>query len=402
MYGGDILVTQKTVKLTQTFIKNLKYRKSQLPSGSWPKHIEWDLEVNRFGVRVTPKNTKTFVIEYRIQGRRRLKTIGDATTLTLTQARDRARQELVLVIDGIDPMQGRDQSRHAITLSALIEEYAIRHGRQRKKGWSKEENRIKNHIIPRFGDRLAYSIQHNEVALMHSDIGTKHQESANKIVKILSAIFNTTMKWGLLPEGFTNPCNGIDFFPPVERDRWITPEELPKIVEAIEEEEIFARGLFWMFLFTGMRKSEWRTAKWEQIDLVRKEIRLPDTKNGKPHYLPLSNEAIAVLESTPKTESDLVFPSPKTGKVFSDLKSHWARIKRKSGIDDIWIHDLRRTLGSWLVQSGNSLYLVGKILNHKDARTTERYARFAQNNLREALNTEATKMSKSIKSHHGQ
>lgn len=385
-------MTQKSVKLTQSFIAKLTYNKQQTPSGSWPKYIVWDSTINRFGVRVTPSGNKSYVIEYRINGSRRLKAIGSIQTLTLTQARDRARRELVMVLDGIDPMHERDQSRQALTVSELIEEYASRHGRERKKGWSREENRIKNHIIPRFGERAAYTINHNEIALMHGDIGKNHRESANKIVKILSSIFNTTAKWGLLPDGFTNPCNGIDFYPPVERDRWITPEELPKLIEAIEEEEVFARGLFWMYLLTGMRKSEWRTATWSQVDLIRKEIRLPDTKNGKPHYLPLSDEAIAVLESTPRTQSTLVFPSPKTGREFSDLKSHWNRIKRKSGIDDIWMHDLRRTLGSWLVQSGNSLYLVGKILNHRDARTTQRYARFAQDNLRKALNSEATKM----------
>ena len=390
--------TREPVKLTQKLITSLVYSKKQLSSGSWPKDITWDTEVNRFGVRVLPSEKKSYVIEYRINGRRRLKSIGSVSIITLTQARERAKRDLVAVIDGYDPLSSRDQLKKAISFNELLEEYATRHGRPRKKGWAKEENRIQNHIIPRFGNRPAITIQHNDVALMHSEIGRKHTENANKIVKLMSVIFNTGIKWGLLPQDFNNPCNGIDFFPSKERDRWITPEEMPHLIQAIEEEEVFARGLFWLYLLTGMRKSEIRLAKWNQVDFERKEFRLPETKNGKPHYLPLSNEAISVLKSTPKTNSDLIFPSPKTGKAFSDLKSHWTRIKRRSGISDIWVHDLRRTLGSWLVQSGNSLYLVGKILNHRDSRTTERYARFAQNNLREALDREGIKMTTSKES----
>lgn len=387
------MVTQKPVKLTQKLINGLSYSKEQLSSGSWPKDITWDTEVSRLGIRVLPSKKKSFVIEYRVNGRRRLKTIGSTDIITLTQARERARRDLVAAMDGNDPLSSRDQQKKAISFEELIEEYATRHGRQRKKGWASEENRIKNHILPRFGNRQAFTIQHNDVALMHSEIGREHTESANKIVKIMSVIFNSGIKWGLLPNDFKNPCSGIDFFPSRERDRWITPEEMPQLIQAIEEEEVFARGLFWLYLLTGMRKSEIRLAKWDQVDLERKEFRLPDTKNGKPHYLPLSDEAVSVLVSTPRTTSELIFPSPKTGKAFSDLKSHWTRIKKRSGIPDIWMHDLRRTLGSWLVQSGNSLYLVGKILNHRDARTTQRYARFAQDNLREALDHEARKIS---------
>ena len=102
---------------------------------------------------------------------------------------------------------------------------------------------------------------------------------------------------------------------------------------------------------------------------------------------------MAIIENIPRLQGNPhIFPGEVEGQPYSDFKRPWKRIRKRAGLEDVRIHDLRHTLGSWLVQAGNSLYLVGKILNHKDLRTTERYARFAQDNLRDALEATSQRM----------
>ncbi len=219
---------------------------------------------------------------------------------------------------------------------------------------------------------------------------------------MLSSMFTKAEEWGIVPEGRKNPAKGkkhgskgagIEDFPEKERDRYVSKEELPTLIAAIDEEDIYARSAIWLYLLTEFRKSELLSAKWEQIDMEQGQFILPDPKNNKPLYHPLSEEAKAVLSGIPRIEGNpYIFCGRNLGKPLSDIKSHWSRVRERTGFTDLRIHDLRRTMGSWLVQAGNSLYLVSKILNHKDIRTTERYARFAQDDLKTALDQTGSNM----------
>jgi integrase len=224
-------------------------------------------------------------------------------------------------------------------------------------------------------------------------MGSKHQSGANRVMKILSAMLTKAEKWGVVPAGTPNPAKGISFFRELPRDRYVTPEELPALIEAIEQEDAYARSAFWLYLLTGFRKTELLSATWSQVDFENRQFILPDSKGGRPHYLPLTVEAMAILEGIPRLQGNPhIFPGLKEGAHLVDLKKPWIRIRKRAGLEDVHIHDLRHTIASWLVQAGNSLYLVGKILNHKDLRTTERYARFAQDNLRDALESTGKRM----------
>ena len=146
------------------------------------------------------------------------------------------------------------------------------------------------------------------------------------------------------------------------------------------------RGAIWLYLLTGLRKNELLSAKWDYVDWHRKELNIPDTKAGRPLHLPLSSEAITLLEGMPRLEGNpYILVGVKEGQHLVNISKPWGRIRTRAGVDDVRLHDLRRTVGSWLAQSGNSLHLIGKVLNHSNTATTEIYARFAQDHVREAL-----------------
>lgn len=346
--------------------------------------------VPNFGVRVYPSNKKAYVIEYRINRRKRLKTIGsadDSLLLNLNQARDRARKDLAGLIDGTDPMKGRDQEREADTFKELAHAYMERHSKLKKTTWKDDENRMQGKLVPKFGKVPIYSITHDDISRYHSELGKTTPYEANRIVRLLSNVFNKAISWGMVPKGFDNPAKGIDFFDEEKRDRFVTTDELPKLVESIElESNVYTRNAFWLYLLTGVRRTELLSSKWVDVDFTAAELRLPKTKAKRKHYVPLNDAAIHVLKELPKlADNPYIFPGAKHGHHLVNVSKPWARIRNRAGLADVRIHDLRRTVGSWLAQSGNSLHLIGRVLNHSDSSTTQVYARFQQDNLKTAL-----------------
>jgi integrase len=379
--------TQKVI-LTKKIIPTLKYAKENNKRDIW-----WDKKLSGFGVRLYPSGKKRYVIQYRYNRRLKLKTIGDCELLTLTQAQDRARRDLVGLLDNIDPLSEREQLQESATFEQLCSEYMERYSKPFKKSWNTDQSRVNIHLVPRFGNLTASSIVHNDIALFHTQVGKLKKPTANRLIKLISVIYTKCISWGMLPENYKNPAKGITFFPEQSRDRWLTPVELPRLIKAINEEDVYARSAIWLALLVGLRKNELLSLEWSRIDLERLEITVYETKNTKPLYLPISSEVLAVIDGIPKVEGNqYLFAGRKEGTHLKDFKRQWDRVRKKAGVTDVRWHDLRRTLGSWLAQSGNTLHLIAKILNHKDIRTTQVYARFAQDDMKEALDANSKKM----------
>jgi integrase len=133
--------------------------------------------------------------------------------------------------------------------------------------------------------------------------------------------------------------------------------------------------------------------RWEDVNLARGEWRIPHTKAGRPHLLPLPNLLVATLGSLRKVNGNpFVFQGHNGAAHVQNIKRTWHRVRIKAGLPDVRFHDLRRTVGSWLAASGESLQLIGKVLNHRDVCTTAIYARLDLNPVRQALERNAAKM----------
>jgi len=167
----------------------------------------------------------------------------------------------------------------------------------------------------------------------------------------------------------------------------VKPAEMPRLAEAIDKEaHPLVRAALWLYLLTGARKNELLKAKWEYVDFDLAELRLPDTKAGRVHYIPLSEAALAILGNLPRTAGNpYIFPGRKDGKPLVNIAKSWRRIRKAAGIEDVRLHDLRRTVGSWLATAGASLPLIGKTLGHSQPSTTAIYARLSEDPVRKAL-----------------
>ncbi len=323
--------------------------------------------------------------------------------MTPDQARVRARKALVTVADGGDPVAERHAERARVTtVKRLAEAYIERHAKPHRKSWKEDKRRSEKYIVPALGHLVLKDVRRSDIAALHAKIGTAAPVEANRVVQLLRAMFNKAIAWGDLPEGARNPAEmdrrgdrGVRAFRERPRERWVTPAEMPKLLEAIgSEENVFIRAAFRLYLLTGLRKNELLRSKWDDIDLECGQWRVA-RKGGDTDVVPLVGPAVEILRSLPRyRENPHVFPGHKRGTHLVNIDKNWQAIREKAGREDVTIHDLRRSVGSWMATAGVSLQIIGQVLGHApdDVKATAIYARLARDAARGALEDYAARL----------
>jgi len=356
-----------------------------------------------FAVRITAAS-KTFVLEKEIHGRVRRLSLGRYGALTLDQARTVAREKLVQIAQGKDPVAERQMSRAAPTFGDLIDLYTARH-LPLKKSRINDEGILRHHLA-HWRPRRLDAITRAEIIDLHTTIGTTPStviragrpvarpapRLANSVLTLLSSLFNLATDWGLYAG--PNPTVRIKKFPEVSRTRFVSARELPKLLAAMQAEpNVFVRAAFFVGLLTGARRDEVLTMRWGDLDLSQRVWTIPTTKAGRPHVLPLPGPVVNELRKLPRFDgNEYVFPGRWGRGHLVNISKPWARIRKAAGLNDVRVHDLRRTLGSWLVAQGHSLPVIGKALNHASVSTTQVYARLQVDAVRAALEQNAERM----------
>src|SRR5262249_43868481 len=158
--------------------------------------------------------------------------------------------------------EGEWKVRQGETVRGLCEAYLERHASRKRSAYD-DRRRITQHLIPAWGHRKTDSITRADVAALHTKIGQRATYEANRTVALLSKIFELARRWGFVPENAANPARGIDKFKEQKRDRWVKPEEMPRLAAAIAQDpNLYARAAIWLYLLTGVRKTELLKALW--------------------------------------------------------------------------------------------------------------------------------------------
>jgi integrase len=389
-------------RLTKRVIDSMSYEGDAARN---ERDVRWDAEVSGFGVRVYPSGKKGFVLSYRADGRKRLISLGDFGVLTVDEARKMARERLVVVTRGGDPLADRQRAVSGKTVSDLCDAFVHRHVEaktgKRPEGLksARDVKRRIELVKTEWGSRRASSITRADIAGLHHRIGKTAPYEANRVVALLSKMFNVARVWGFVDEGHPSPTGGVEKFSERARERYVTAAEMPRLVAAVEKEKsIYIRGVVWLYLLTGLRREELLRARWEDLDEDRSELVVRDTKNGSTLVVPLSNKAMQILRSLPVVEGNpFIFPGRRRGQHLVNITKAWEAIRTEAGIGDVRIHDLRRTVGSWLAQNGATLHLVGKVLGHKSEAPTKIYARLATDNVKAALGAHERRLLKAAR-----
>jgi integrase len=348
----------------------------------------WDAELKGFGLIILPSGRRTYCIEYRNADRikRRLK-IGVHGVITTEEARDLAKKGLGQVAHGEDPAEDKKQVNNLVTMEELANNYLDRHGyKKRPKSLYEDQKLLQNIILPALGRLKVIYITRRELEALHKHYqDTPYQ--ANRALSLLSKMFNLAISWGWRDD---NPAANIQKYQEEKRDRWLNQEELDRLWEVLERHSDHMTAYVFKFLIlTGARKGEALGATWDQFDLEKGVWTKPShlTKQKKKEHLPLSEKAVEVLQIAKKRApkgSIYVFPGRIEGKPLKEIKTFWKTALKEAKLENIRIHDLRHTHASHLVSSGLSLSIVGKLLGHTQASTTQRYAHLADAPLRHA------------------
>ncbi len=335
---------------------------------------------------VTAKGARSFYLYKRIDGRPERVFLGRFPDLSVENARKACAEAKGKIAVGRNPQRERSKLRQEITLGELVDKYLVDYAIPRKKTWAQDRDDFNRVLSHWFGRRLS-SFDRSEFAALHTRLGRESgRYQANRMLSRISALFNKAIEWGW--EG-SNPAKGTKPFPEKARDRFLLPDEIPRFFEALaaEPSEI-ARDFFMMALLTGQRRSNVMAMRWDELDSERGLWRIADTKNNEPMTVPLSAQALEILarRRDGADGSEWVFPgSGKTGHLVEPKKA-WRRILDRAGLENLRIHDLRRTLGSWQAAAGANSYIIGKSLGHKSPQATAIYARLHIDPVRDSVN----------------
>ncbi len=355
--------------------------------------VYWDGELTGFGLRVRRSGRKSYVVQTRIAGKLCWFTIGPHGPLNPDQARARALEILASAKKGIDPRDAdarREAERNMADLGRrFLEEYVPVHC----KPSTREEYRrsVRLFVDPVIGELRVPEVQRKDIAALDHGLRDKPYQ-ANRTLAVLSKMFSLAEVWGWRPDG-SNPCRHVKRYKEHKRERFLSPEEterLGQVLREAEEEMPSAVAAFRLLLLTGCRLSEIQFLRWEYV----KDdcIELPDAKTGG-RIVPLGPEARAVLSAIPRDDDNpWVIAGRLPGSHLTDLQRPWRRIRKREGLEDVRIHDLRHSFASRALALGESLTMIGKLLGHTQVQTTARYAHLA----RDSIQTAAARITGSI------
>jgi integrase len=346
----------------------------------------YDTKTQGLAICVTSTKNKTFFVYRKINGRPERIKLERFPGMTIEQARGRANEVNAAIAREENPAQIRRAKKEELTLGELFENYLKFHAKKHKTSW-KEDVRQFECYLSQWKQRKLSLIKQIDIHKLHQKIGDANgQYAANRLLALLSSLFNQANKLKLWDK--TNPANGVQKFKEKSRSRFLQADELPRFFIALaEEQNEHARDYILLSLLTGARKSNVLAMRWEQINLKLGLWNIPTTKNGDEHTVPLVQQAIEILKTRHLAKkNEWVFPSKSKSGHLADPKKPWQRILKSAGIQNLRIHDLRRSLGSWQASTGASLAIIGKTLAHRNVNTTAIYARLNIDPVRDAMN----------------
>lgn len=410
-------------------MKLIKRNIDALPTPDKRRYV-YDDELSGFALSVLPTGRKTFVAHYRLgggrTGRQRRITIGVYGKITAEEARAKAKDILAKAHLGEDVAEKRDEVRASLTVGQLIDAWSKdgvlinrRTGAPRKQVNIDNEVAQANHHIRRLlGARTVESLVKGDIQRLRTQIATGEtttkrkgrtrglikvkggQGAAVRTVRLFSSILSYAVDAGFIER---NPALGIRLPASGRRHRYLSPDEVRRLGEvlnrdAASETAATAATVIKLLILTGARRSEIEALKWSEVDFRFGMLRKETSKTGAK-IIPLARAALLILEEQRQWTSgnqQWVFPGQKGDGPFDGLGKEWAKIRRLAGIPDVRIHDLRHTFASFGAGSGVGLPLIGGILGHSQASTTQRYAHLADTPLRAAANVIGSEIAASL------
>ena len=331
--------------------------------------VYWDQGCPGFGVKVTPKGRKVFVVLYRTAGagsQLRKFTIGPYGRVTLHQARVAAQKIFAAQLEGRDPaVEKREARRRTVEdgVTDLIEAFIAQHVSQNRS--TREISRLlRREFDAAWGNRSIHDIKKRDVIDVVSSIEDRGAPvAANKALKTVKTFFRWCVGRAVLDQ---SPADGIPL-PSKEtaRDRVLCDEEIALVIGGARDIGGPYGGIVEILALTGQRREEVSECTWDEVDLGSQIWTLPKsrTKNSKAHIVHLSDQAVAVIDRLERKEPFMF--SMYGNRPFQDFSEAKRDLDEICGVKNWRLHDLRRTCVSGMARLGVPPHVADKILNHQ-------------------------------------
>lgn len=359
--------------------------------------ILWDREIAGLGVRITPAGVKAFVLNYRVGGRERRATLGRCSELSLKAARERAARDLGAIRSGeADPLARRREAREAPIVAVLVEQFLmeeaparIGQGRMTPRTLREYRNQCRAYLLPAIGKRRVADVTRGDVEHMVAPLPST---TRNRVLALASRLFTLAERWGWRAQN-DNPARGIERSREEPRDRVLSPSELSALADALDgldAEAPAAVAAIRVAALTGLRIGEVLTIRWEHVDFETGRLTLPATKTGRRvHDLPAP--ALALLAAHPRI-NDWCFTTGRASIGYKLARDVFAKACGRAGLDDVRLHDLRRTVMTSAAAAGIGTHVLRDLLGHKTTAMADRYVRAVGNPVRDAREQVAAAM----------
>jgi len=383
---------------------SMKFTKRNI-EGLRPRDTRYEVfekDGNGFGVRITPKGTKTWFYSYRLKKKLHRMTIGSVEDKTLADARSEAATARKLVAKGRNP---KDSGKTIVTVRDLVGFYLEKWAKERKRSWEEDKRILDREVLPQWGDLLLHEVTRDMVDDLVQAVADRGAPiGANRVLAVIRKMFNFAITKGHVGD---NPCRLVPA-PTREsrRERYLSEDEIKKFWQGLESSKMTPRirMALKLILTTAQRKGEVVNAEWKEIDLDASVWTIPSekAKNGQAHRVPLSplaSEMLGHLKAMAGA-SRWVLPSPHgdspvtTNAINRALTRETVRL----GMEHFTPHDLRRTAVTHIAGLKTEYRLIlKKILNHKEYDVTDGYNLHAYDKeKREALDAWAKHIEKLI------
>ena len=370
------------VLLKQSFVDD-----PPLPTDK-PKVQYFDEKLTGFILEVRRNGKATYYLRYRDKhSRTRQLMIGPSDALTIDQARELARALKSQVVMGFDPLAHVEKIKQTPTFREFARNKYLPHVKTYKRSWEYDRTLINNRMLKLWGTKRMDEFRPGDLLEFQSALVNQGFKpgSVNRVMALVKHIFNLAERWEVIDRAPTK--NVSKLADNGAKERFLTHQELEALLKEIKNcKSSVVPDIIEFLVLTGARKSEATHLPWSEIDMQECIWTLPPERNkGKTRkIIPISQGAMDILKRRQGNGSDYVFPNPETGLPMKYIYGTWDRIRRKAGLPDVRIHDLRHSYASFLVNSGRSLYEVQKLLGHADISTTQRYAHLTKDTLQEA------------------
>ncbi len=343
----------------------------------------YDTEVPKLQIRVTSGGKKTFYVQRKMAGTDRV-LIGPFPDLSVEQARKLALDVSSAIAHGGNPHQERKRIRQQLLFGELLDTYIEQHAKVKCVAWIEIQAVFRRYLTD-WRPRKLTEIKRSDVQPRLNQIAANNGHvPANHTLTYARAAINWCIQNDLTHS--ENPFVGAKKFKTQSRERFLRPEELSAFFENVEKLNQDARDYILVSLYTGARRSNVLAMNWAEIDFDLGIWRIPHTKNGDSQTVPLTPRVLEILnERKDHAETEWVFPGKGTTQHLVEPKKAWHKLLKMAGLQDLRLHDLRRTLGSYMAIGNQSLHVIGKALGHKSSAATQIYSRLTYDPIRQAV-----------------